>query len=75
MLLEFIYKTEIDIENKLMVVREKGGEGKITECVHDQTCPTLCHSMDCSPPGSSVHGIVLVRILERVAISSSRASS
>ena len=75
MLLEFIYKTEIDIEKKLMVVREKGGEGKITERVHDQTCPTLCNSMDCGPPGFSVHGIVPVRILERVAISSSRASS
>ena len=72
MLLEFTYKTEIDIENKLMVVREKGGEGKITERVHAQTCPTLCSSMDCSPPGSSVREIVLARILERVAISSSQ---
>ena len=32
-------------------------------------------SMDCSPPGSSVHGISQVRILECVAISSSRGSS
>ena len=29
-----------------------------------QMCPTLCHPMDCSPPGSSVHGILQVRILE-----------
>ena len=36
---------------------------------------TLCNPMDCSPPGSSVHGIVQARILERVAISSSRRSS
>ena len=29
-------------------------------CVHaklSQSCPTLCHAMDCSPPGSSLHGI------------------
>ena len=40
-----------------------------------QSCPTLCHPMDCSPPGSSVHGILQARILEWVAISFSRASS
>ena len=27
-------------------------------CVHTEPCPTLCDPMDCSPPGSSVHGIV-----------------
>ena len=32
-------------------------------------CLTLCNPMDCSPPGSSVHGIFQVRILESVAIS------
>ena len=36
---------------------------------------TLCDSMDCSPPGSSVHGIFQVRILKWVAISFSRGSS
>ena len=40
-----------------------------------QSCPTLCDPMDCSPPGSSVCGIFQARILEWVAISSSRASS
>ena len=40
-----------------------------------QSCPTLCNPMDCSPPGSSVHGVLQARILERVAISSSRGSS
>ena len=40
-----------------------------------QSCPTLCDPMDCSPPGSSVHGILQARILEWVAISSSRGSS
>ena len=33
--------------------------------------PTLYEPMDCSLPGSSVHGILQARILERVAISSS----
>ncbi|MES6266278.1 hypothetical protein U6R57_12305, partial [Cutibacterium acnes] len=40
-----------------------------------QSCPTLCDPMDCSPPGSSVHGILQARILEWVAISFSRGSS
>ena len=40
-----------------------------------QSCLTLCDSMDCSPPGSSVHGILQARILEWVAISFSRGSS
>ena len=40
-----------------------------------QSCPTLWDSMDCSLPGSSVHGIFQARILEWVAISSSRGSS
>ena len=34
-----------------------------------QSCPTLCDCMDCSPPDSSVHGILQARILEWVAIS------
>ena len=33
-----------------------------------QSCPTLCDPMDCNPSGSSVHGILQARILERVAI-------
>ena len=33
-----------------------------------QLCSTLCDPMDCSPQGSSVHGISQVRILEWVAI-------
>ena len=37
-----------------------------------QLCPTLYNPMDCSPPGSSVHGISQARILEWVAIPFSR---
>ena len=40
-----------------------------------QSCLTLCDAMDCSLPGSSVHGILWARTLECVAISSSRGSS
>ena len=47
-------------------------------CLHGkslQSCPTLCEPMDCSPPGSSAHGILQERILEWVAMTSSRGSS
>ena len=40
-----------------------------------QSCPVLCNPTDCSPPGSSVHGILQARILEWVAIALSRESS
>ena len=40
-----------------------------------QSCPTLCNPMDCSLPGSSVHGILQARMLEWVAKPSSRESS
>ena len=40
-------------------------------CVHIQLYLTLCDSIHCSPPGSSVHGVSPTRILEWVTISSS----
>ena len=43
-------------------------------CVCAQSCPTLYDPMNCSLPESSLHGIFQVRILEQVAVSSSRAS-
>ena len=48
-----------------------------TRCMHAkslQSCPTLCNPMDCSPPGSCIHGILQARILEWVAIPFSRGS-
>ena len=54
------------------------GQGK---CMHAmqakslQSCLSLCNPMDCNLPDSSVHGISQARILEWVAISSSRGSS
>ena len=50
----------------------------VCACVHTkllQLCPTLCDPMDYSPPGSSVHGILQARLLEWVAMPSSRRSS
>ena len=38
-------------------------------------CPTLCDPVDCSLPGSSLHGILQARILEWVAISFLKGSS
>ena len=38
----------------------------------DQSCLTLCSPMDCSPLGSSVHGILQTKILEWVTVPSSR---
>ena len=40
-----------------------------------QSCMTLCDPVDCSPPGFSVHGILQARVLEWVAIASSKGSS
>ena len=47
-----------------------GGGGLVAK-----SCPTPCNSMDCSLPGSFVHGIFQARILEWVAICFSRKSS
>ena len=47
----------------------------IYACMHAQSlqaCPTLCDPLDCSPPGSSVHGILQAKILDWVATLSSR---
>ena len=49
-------------------IREDGGIGV-------QSCLPFCDPMDCSPPGSPVHGILQARILERVAMPLSRGSS
>ena len=47
----------------------------LCECSLVPSRLTLCDPMDCSPPGSSVHGISQARILEQIAIPFSRASS
>ena len=47
---------------------------KASESVSAQLCLTLCNPVDCSSPGSSVHGILQGRILEWIAIPLSRGS-
>ena len=46
-----------------------------TTCLATQSCPILCDPMDCSSPGSSVHGDSPARVLQWVAIPFSRGSS
>ena len=54
-----------EIKRRLLLGRMKWSEVA-------QSCPTLCDPVDCSLPGSSIHGILQARILEWVAISFSR---
>ena len=58
------------LARNILLIRNLGGLKSESEV--SQSCPTLCDPMDCSPPGSSVHGISQARILEWVAISFSR---
>ena len=64
---------------RLCIILHNGGMG--TTCVVkrksevSQSCLTLCDPVDCSLPGSSVHGIHQARVMEWVAISFSRGSS
>ena len=51
---------------------QEGSQGKWKVA---QSHPTLCGPMNCSPPGSSVHGILQARILEWGAVPFSRGSS
>ena len=51
---------ESDLKSLLMKVKS---ESEVA-----QSCPTLNDPMDCSPPGSSAHGICQARVLEWVAI-------
>ena len=53
-------------------VKLEGAAPCMPVCSVAQSCQTLGDPMDCSPPGSSVHGIFQARILKWVAIYSSR---
>ena len=55
----------------------EGALNPVTESESEvtQSCLTPCDLLDCSPPGSSVHGILQARVLEWVAIFFSRGSS
>ena len=55
--------------------KKKTTSQKLKESEVAQSCVTLCSPMDCSPPGSSIHGVFQARVLQYVAISFSRGSS
>ena len=74
----------IDTEVLTYMTAYSGEAGTGTQLLPDSTsvcakslppCPTLCDPMDCSPPGSSVHGILQTKILQWVAMPSSRGAS
>jgi len=66
--------TEYYINNRILVILSLLSDTYV--CTQSlQSCPTLCDTMDCSPPGSSVHGILQARILQWVAMPTSRGSS
>ena len=70
----------VNKSNRINVWARKGADtaanmGNMLASSVAKSCLTLCDPMDYSPPGSSVHGILQARTLERVAISSSRGSS
>ena len=74
---------------RMMVTLERSGEDsgcwrhkndflnaiKVLSCLVAQSCLALYNPMDCSPPGSSVHGILQAKKLEWVAMSPSMGSS
>ena len=53
-------ESEEELKSLLMKVK--------SESEVDQSCPTLRDPMDCSPPGSSIHGVFQARVLEWGAI-------
>ena len=59
---------DITLPTKVRIVKRMA----FPVCLVTQFCPTLCNPIDCSPPGSCVHGILQVRILEGVSVSFSR---
>ena len=59
-----------ELRDSILLTHKRFGK-----CDSVMSCLTLCDSMDCSPSGSSVHGIFQARILEWVAISFSKGSS
>ena len=66
------------VNNWISMCRNPQTPSQNTALIHTksfQSCPALCDLMDCSPPGSSVHGILQARIPEWVAMLSSRESS
>ena len=66
--LKKVWKTTRTLSYRTLSYK-KESESEVT-----QLCLTLCDPLDCSPPCSSIHGIIQARVLEWVAISFSRGS-
>ena len=62
----YLKKGNLELSNVFTLYDHKSLAGSL------QSCPTLGDPMNCSPPGSSVHGILQARILEWIAIPFSR---
>ena len=58
-------------KKKISWVKLRGFYSSLRVCSVPQSFPNLCDPVDCSAPGSSVHGILQARILEWVAVPSS----
>ena len=67
--------SELGNNSKVSVRLSISLEGELCCCLATKSCLTLCDPMDCSPLGSTVHGISQARIQEWVAISFSTGSS
>ena len=70
-----VKKKVISLKNCPCLFHHRFSSYPSLSCMRAQLCPTLCDPMDCSPSGSSVHGIFQARILHWLAISFSRGSS
>ena len=68
---DLLYNTGTSTQYSVITYMRKWKSGSEVS----QSCPTLCDPMDCSPPSSSIHGILQARILEWIAISFSKGSS
>ena len=64
-----VYSKTRTVPTKEGLQRLMGNTRPCAVCSVAQLCPTLYDPVDCSPPGSSIHGILQARILEWVAIS------
>ena len=75
--------SDVSFEHEIAMVEIHNGNGQVQQvkvvclclCLVAHLWPTLCNPLDCSLPGSSVHGIFQARILEWVAIFFSKGSS
>ena len=68
---KLIYRFKAMKKKKIPVLKKE----LVLHAKSHHLCLTLCDPMDYSPPGSSVHKILQIRILEWVAVTSSRGSS